>query len=775
MACNSHCSSQKTDKIKTRSECQIWLIGTVNERMVNRGKLPSLRETLSVLFYHHKEQKNTLTESARTTVLEVLSFWQKAAIPTARSYDIEKRLLRVHAEWQCLKKAKNRRTLKQISNEAQFSSKLEQLFDVSHQDAETRTELKEDLEFLANQREGRKGYMGREDKAWTERQARKVKRADSFDRFKMNSKQEQEALYSSCSSAVKLSSDSSSGEEAEAAEQTTGSESEMYVPPKRKRVLSSIERKSLLSKDVTSALDRSKVTDRQAVHLLAAAAHSLGRSVDDVTVSRSSIQRARCANRSNTAADVKTSFDPQVPLTVHWDGKLLPDLVGREKVDRLPVIVTGYNVECLLGVPKLGAGTGQAQADAVVKCLNDWNLIGKVKGLCFDTTSSNTGRLNGACVLIERTLGQSLLHFACRHHVMEIVLEKVFTALKITSASSGPDIAIFKRFREKWSSIDKNSYETAAGMTEIDSFRERTLQFAMKNLQVGQPRDDYKEFLELAVIFLGGTPVRGFHVQAPGALHSARWMARVLYCYKMWMFKKQFSLKPSEVSGIFQFLLFVSDVYISMWFEATFPATAPANDLRFLKKLTQYNINPIVKQAALSALNRHLWYLSEVIVGLAFFDMRVDPQQKMQMLINMQQNEGMEQPSPRLDGKSYLADKQLSDFITTNTKAFFTILGVPQSFLLKPPETWNDNEDFKIAERIVRSLKVVNDTAERGVKLIQDFNQILTKDEDQKQYLLQVVQEHRKLYPDSKKCTVVSGLNKTAGIQEEKPSDAWRQ
>lgn len=194
--------------------------------------------------------------------------------------------------------------------------------------------------------------MASEDKAWTKRQAWKVKRTESFEKFKHKSKQEQEALYSSCSSAVKLSSDSSSGEEVvEAAEETTESEMETDESQKRKRFVGSIERKSLLSKDVTSALDRSKVTDHQAVNLLADAAHSLGHNVDDVTVSRSSIQRARFSNRLKTAADVKTSFDPQVPLTVHWDSKLLPDLVGREKVDRLPVIITGIDAECLLGAP----------------------------------------------------------------------------------------------------------------------------------------------------------------------------------------------------------------------------------------------------------------------------------------------------------------------------------------------------------------------------------------------------------------------------------------
>lgn len=74
-------------------------------------------------------------------------------------------------------------------------------------------------------------------------------------------------------------------------------------------------------------------------------------------------------------------------------------------------------------------------------------------------------------------------------------------------------------------------------------------------------------------------------------------------------------------------------------------------------------------------------------------------------------------------------------------------------------EVWPDDEEFKGAERVIMVLSVVNDAAERGVKLIQDFNDILTRDEEQKQFLLQVVQDHRRLYPDATKRTVVSGLN----------------
>lgn len=53
--------------------------------------------------------------------------------------------------------------------------------------------------------------------------------------------------------------------------------------------------------------------------------------------------------------------------------------------------------------------------------LLDWKVSDQVVGISFDTTSANTGRLNGACVLIEQKLGKDLLWLACRHHVLEVV------------------------------------------------------------------------------------------------------------------------------------------------------------------------------------------------------------------------------------------------------------------------------------------------------------------------------------------------------------------
>ena len=735
------CSSPSSGaRPKTRSISDVWLIGPVNSTIPQHSRLPSLREVLSVFFYFHNDQRLTLSESAKSTADIVLHIWSKAAIPTSHRSDIIKRILKVHAEWQCLKKAKNRRTETQCQKENNFSSCLDNLYDVAHADVKRLIKNEEDMAFLESQREGRKGYMAGEDKKWSERMERKRLREEAKDRYRQRSNQENSAIND------RSGLESSSTESDIDVDTDTDMCHLMQMPTDKAG-----KRKKFMTTDVCSALDRTKVSDRQAVHLIGATAVALGHDIKEVTLSRSTVHRARVTSRAETAVQVRRQFlsdSAGTPLVVHWDGKLLPDTTGNEKVDRLPVIVTGNQIEQLLGVPKLPSGTGEAQANAVLRCLDDWDISSRIKGMSFDTTASNTGRRNGACILIEQALNTDLLYLACRHHIFEIVAEKVFTALKITT-SSGPDIAIFQRFKDRWQWIDLTAYETASEMSEIASFKDSSLEFCQKCLETQQPRDDYREMLELCVIFLGGTPERGIHFIAPGALHRARWMARIIYSFKIWFFRRQFKLTVSEEKGIFQFLLFIARVYIHAWFEAPLPSAAPRNDLHFLNSLTSLS-NQTVRTAASDAFGRHLWYLSEVNIAMAFFDNRISAEEKQLMIHNMSNNTGSEDPAHRVDIKLVnIGSSDLHSFVTTKTATFFHILGLPESFLRISPELWETDAEYQQAKTIVDSLKVVNDSAERGVKLMQDFNSIITNDEDQKQFHLHTVNAHRRQFPDS--------------------------
>uniref|UniRef100_A0A6P7G1H2 Facilitated trehalose transporter Tret1-2 homolog n=1 Tax=Diabrotica virgifera virgifera TaxID=50390 RepID=A0A6P7G1H2_DIAVI len=102
---------------------------------------------------------------------------------------------------------------------------------------------------------------------------------------------------------------------------------------------------------------------------------------EELPISRSSAERKREAARQNFSTEIKSNLDIKEPIVVHWDNKFLPDILGSQKVDRLPVLVS-YLVEMrnYWGVPKLASGTGFNTRDAVLKILKTWDLDDKVIG-----------------------------------------------------------------------------------------------------------------------------------------------------------------------------------------------------------------------------------------------------------------------------------------------------------------------------------------------------------------------------------------------------------
>ena len=139
---------------------------------------------------------------------------------------------------------------------------------------------------------------------------------------------------------------------------------------------------NIVSPSVSAALDRTKTSDRKAAYILAAIAHSLGHNIEDLALNRSTIKRQREYHRSQLAKALKKDFHVNVPLVVHWDGRLMADLSGNEYMDRLAVLISGNGISQLL---KLGitTRTGEDQARVVVEALQEWNLEEHVAGLVF--------------------------------------------------------------------------------------------------------------------------------------------------------------------------------------------------------------------------------------------------------------------------------------------------------------------------------------------------------------------------------------------------------
>ena len=144
----------------------------------------------------------------------------------------------------------------------------------------------------------------------------------------------------------------------------------------------------MLSPALPASLDRANVSDRTAMYIVSETAKSLGNNMKAFTLSRSTIRRRRRNHCQLFAFEILNNFSPNGTLTVHWDGKLLPDLTGNKKVDRLPILVSCKGETQLLSVPKLTSGTGEAQARAVCQVLKQWSIDENVVALCFDTQNN---------------------------------------------------------------------------------------------------------------------------------------------------------------------------------------------------------------------------------------------------------------------------------------------------------------------------------------------------------------------------------------------------
>lgn len=511
---------------------------------------------------------------------------------------------------------------------------------------------------------------------------------------------------------------------------------------------------------LVTVLDKCKVSDRDAVRLLITTAQALGHDVSNLVVSISTIRRCRSQVRCESGKELRKIFKKEEidAVSVHWDGKILPSLTGNDKVDRLPVVISYNGKEQLLGIPAISSGTGKEQAEAVYALLKEWDVDEKVQALCCDTTASNLGRLKGTCVLLEQMIGKDLLYLPCQHHILEIVLRSVFE--QKLQKSSSPNVQLFNKFREYWSKINKVNFKSGIADKQVQVLlgdSDEIIKFAIQNLNEKHPRDDYKEFLQLAIIFLGGT-VPNFSFRMPGAHHHARWMAKAIYCLKIFLFREEFDMVDCERIGVRDICIFVVKIYLKVWFKASVAVEAPMQTLTFLKNLHAYsNIDTHISNEAIRKLCNHLWYLSPENVALAFFDPNISYDSKKRMVAALDEcNDNDTKKIIALPHNvCHYVEKNIEHFITQKTLSFFKRFSIPTDFLKKDPKDWSDDTGYNVGISIVCKLNVVNDSAERAVKLMEDYNRVLSQNEEEKQFILQIVSEYRKRYSNAKKSTLI--------------------
>jgi hypothetical protein len=126
---------------------------------------------------------------------------------------------------------------------------------------------------------------------------------------------------------------------------------------------------------------------------------------------------------------------------------------------------------------------------------------------------------------------------ACRHHIGEIIIKQVWDDLKIEKANSD-NVAILKKLKTnffKLVNLDDRSIRcfnifqgSPIPLQQIDQLKG----FYKDCLVKKKPRNDYQELVQLCLAYLG-EKCDNFNFQRPGAIHRARWMAKIIYSFKI--------------------------------------------------------------------------------------------------------------------------------------------------------------------------------------------------------------------------------------------------
>lgn len=756
-----------------RSDECIWLLGNYVTSFTSH-KIPTKGEVLRYFCYlkdgpmkHEKHVyfNGAVAEKLRT---EIQIQWEKAGIVTQRKDKVKLKILNLYDEYRKLQK--NKGSTSNQKKETKFLFDLDSYFFVAHSDAERKImndrlrsaeKQAEDVAFLDALRSGTKVSLGSEDKAYKKQVINREMRAQAFQNRKQT---EMTRQFEASATAVSEPYDNVSDDEQPGSSFDPDFQlpvSEVKMSDKKRSIDLSLPKNPFNSRKISEMADRLNLSLGQRTAFMASVISEGGTDLDDATLSKNSSRRAAKKIRTEEAADTRKQFVVPDFVTLHWDGKIVPG-----DHERLGILVAGapnFTEGKLLGVPVIPDGTGTTQAKASFTLAKDWKVENAVVGLVFDTTASNSGWKSGACVQLEGLLDKKVFYFACRHHIMERILCAAWQEL--FGPTSSPDNPEFKELKTSWKSLADKSHFKTLNLSDrrLKHLRTENIEFIQNQLTSTSPdgkmdslpRDDYRECAELMLILLGVEPPRGTHWMQPGAYHHARWMATIIYSAKMYAFGEQLGYDQAKMEKLKRICVFNALFYVRYWLSAVRCADAPANDLQFNAEMNQFKkIDPDLAKAVLTVLNRHMWYLTEEAVPLALFSSRVPDTEKKRIalqILKMKAGDALTRGVPIFP--QLKPSTKLTHLIGKNSQLIFDLLGISYDWLSLPPASWPFQEAYQKAFLFVHNAKVVNDLAERAVKLITDFVAI-TRNEEQRQCVLQVVEAHRRKVPDFRKETL---------------------
>lgn len=777
---------------------------------ITGSRLPTCRQVLRCMMYHIEEgshENRTKWESAKLVLNHVSVFYEKANIPMISEKKACERIIKLLNENAKIRAipVSRRGTEASLKKVQEMEEKLATTFQLWPVNVEMIIKNPEDRRFLESMKGDRSATFGPLDRVLANKiKRRQEKEKAEDDRRKRVHKEMASAnvVVVAVSTMEANSPNSVSDSQSDVESVDVAPNDTEYDPPiagpstssggtrshhrtARTGTKAFIPHDILKRPSLVSLATRLKMTPAQQAIYTKAVIVEAGGDIKQVSTSYSTADRTRREVGKQIDSSLRENWVAPMLATLHWDSKLMSSLSNQNvNEERLTVVVGNQRDLKLLGVPSYQPGSDRKSGDIIaeltVDLLESWGCADSIVNMTFDTTASNTGHITAACVTIQQKLGRALLWSPCRHHIGEVILTHVFDGLKI-EVSKSPDVNVFTRFRKNFTYLSRGSDEmlrrldhtafSEEAQTIIQDLKDTALKLAKNELTLH--RDDYQEFIELCVAFLDGheTAFQAIDIKRPGALHKARWMAKLLYCIKLSLLEDQIHKLPpgtvttrQQVSKIRDFATFATLIYSHWWMTCSTVSDAPLNDLNLYQNLILYEkINPEISKSAIHAFKLHHWYLTEEMIPLALFSNQVSEELKRSISDRLQtikpdpevglpQNRfGTGFGKPRFPQAINLSSTTtLADLVGTDSWFMFNILQLNSDFLTKDIGEWKESDAYQNSQTNIQALNVVNDCAERGVKLSSDFLSSAKK-EEHFQNVLQVVEDDRKERPNLRK------------------------
>ena len=234
----------------------------------------------------------------------------------------------------------------------------------------------------------------------------------------------------------------------------------------------------------------------------------------------------------------------------------------------------------------------------------------------------------------------------------------------------------------------------------------------------------------------------------------------------MYLLRSQLDVDATFVNGLRRFCNFVSIFYAPYWLQCPLASKAAVNDLEFHRAMMNYSsVDEEVAEAARHTFLKHRWYLTAEFLALCSQQLPDIEHEKLafsiyksyQKHVSCVQNPTAHLISEKPQFPNLSLDTCVSDIVGERSVIIFQRLNLSLQdirFLTYSRDKWCDFDEYKKFKMLINDLKVVNDVAERGVRLMEEFKDVLTDDEEERRMLLHCVEDTRKLYPDFRKSTL---------------------